>query len=595
MKEKWMIRNIKCELKHLINELNISDTAARLLVNRGIYKVEDAKKFLEPKIDYFYKSDSMKDLSKSINLLKENIDHNKKILIVGDYDVDGVISTYILYKCLSRLNANVSYHIPDRIKEGYGINESIIRKASSDNVDLIITCDNGIAAIDQIKLAKDLGIKVIVTDHHDVPFKEDDNGNREFIIPEADCVLNPKQLECQYPFKGLCGAGVVYKLMEALMDVYNIYKEEIVDLLQYVAIATVCDVVDLVDENRIIVKKGLELLNNTNNIGLNALYEETEISNKTITVYTLGFILGPSINASGRLEQAFWALELLLSNDVNKAKQLAKKLNELNKERQDLTKEGVDKAISIIEENNMNNNKVLVVYLEDIHESIAGIIAGRIREKYNLPTIILTKAHEGAKGSGRSIEEYNMFEELLKCKDLLGNFGGHPMAAGMSIPIENIEAFRDRLNKVTTLTEEDIMVKVQIDMGLPLNKVNYELIDQISLLKPYGKANPKPTFGMRKLKLLEAKILGKNRNVLKLKLSDGGLVIEGIYFGDIESFEETMKWEFGDYEYGRVLNGEPNNVYLDVICFPEINEYMGNKKVQLVISNYRVSKQIISR
>ncbi|EOR20994.1 MULTISPECIES: single-stranded-DNA-specific exonuclease RecJ [Clostridium] len=588
--EKWTVRNVKCELNSLMKLLGVNDTVAKLLVNRGIYKVEDAKKFLNPKTEYFYNSDTMKDLYKSVKLLKDHIDSGKKILIVGDYDVDGVISTYVLYKCLSRLNANVYYHIPDRIKEGYGINEVIIKNAKKDEVDLIITCDNGISAIDQIELAKELGIAVIVTDHHDVPFKEDVDGKREFIIPSADCVVNPKQLDCMYPFKGLCGAGVVYKLMEALYNEYNIDESEVIDLLQYVSIATVCDVVDLVDENRIIVKKGLELLNNTDNIGLNALFEETGVKDKKITVYTLGFVLGPSINASGRLEQAFWALELLLSNDTKKAKELAQKLNELNKERQDLTKEGVDKAIRIIEENKMQDNKVIVVYLDDIHESIAGIIAGRVREKYNLPTVILTKAHDGAKGSGRSIEEYNMFEELLKCKDLLGKFGGHPMAAGMSIPIENIDAFRDRLNEVTTLTEEDIMLKVQIDMGLPLNKVNYELIDQITLLEPYGKANPKPTFGMKKLKLLEAKILGKNRNVLKLKLSDGGLVIEGIYFGDIEKFEETMKWEFGDYEYGRVLNGEPNNVYLDVICFPEINEYMGNKKVQLVISNYRVSK-----
>lgn len=587
--ERWTVRNVKFNVNKLASDIGVSPIVAKLLVNRGIYEKDDVKKFLDPKIDYFYRTDTMKDLFNSVKLLKENIDSGKKILIVGDYDVDGVISTYVLYKCLTKLRANVSYHIPDRIKDGYGINESIIKKAHSEQVDLIITCDNGISAIEQIKLAKELGISVIVTDHHDVPFKEDDDGNREFIIPNADCVVNPKQLDCKYPFKGLCGAGVVYKLMEGLFEVYNIHKTEVIDLLQYVAIATVCDVVDLVGENRVIVKKGLELLNNTSNIGLNALYEETGIKDKRITVYTLGFVLGPSINASGRLEQAFWALELLLSDDVNKAKQLAEKLNELNKERQDLTKDGVEKAISIIEENKMQDNKVIVVYLDDIHESIAGIIAGRIRERYNLPTIILTKAHEGAKGSGRSIEEYNMFEELLKCKDLLGKFGGHPMAAGMSIPIENIDKFRSRLNEVTTLTDEDIMVKVQIDMGLPLNKINYELIDQISLLEPYGKANPKPTFGIKKLKLLEAKILGKNKNVLKLKLTDGSLAIEGIYFGDIEDFEDSIKYEFGEYEYIRIFNGESNKVYLDLICFPEVNEYMGNKKVQLVISNYRIS------
>ena len=588
--ERWTVRNVKCDLNNLIKGLGINDTLARLLVNRGIYTVKDAQRFLNPKTEYFYKSDTMKDLCKAVKLLKENIDRDKKILIVGDYDVDGVISTYVLYKCLRKLNANVSYHIPDRIKEGYGINESIIKNAKIDKVDLIITCDNGISAIEQIKLAKELGISVIVTDHHDVPFKEDEEGNREFIIPSADCVVNPKQLDCKYPFKGLCGAGVVYKLMEALFEVYNIDKAEVIDLLQYVAIATVCDVVDLVDENRIIVKKGLELLTNTNNMGLNALLEKTGVKDKKITVYTLGFVLGPSINASGRLEQAFWALELLLSDNLNKAKELAEKLNELNKERQELTKEGVEKAISIIKENNMQDDKVIVVYLDDIHESIAGIIAGRIREKHNLPTIILTKAHDGAKGSGRSIEEYNMFEELLKSKDLLGKFGGHPMAAGMSIPIENIDAFRQRLNSVHTLTDEDVLVKVQIDMGLPLNKINYGLINEISLLEPYGKANPKPTFGMKKLKLLGAKILGKNGNVLKLRLSDGNLVIEGIYFGDVEGFEEIIKYEFDEHEYSKVLSGEPNHVYLDLICFPEINEFMGNKKVQLVISNYRVSQ-----
>jgi len=588
--EKWTVRNIKCELNNLIRELNISDTVARLLVNRGIYKLEDAKRFLNPKIDYFYKSDTMKDLCKSVKLLKENIDSGKKILIVGDYDVDGVISTYVLYKCLNKLNANVSYHIPDRIKEGYGINESIIKDAKNEEVDLIITCDNGISAIEQIKLAKELGISVIITDHHDVPFKQDDDGNREFIIPNADCVVNPKQLDCKYPFTGLCGAGVVYKLIEVLFEIYNIKKSEVIDLLQYVAIATVCDVVDLVDENRIIVKKGLELLNNTNNIGLNALYDETGVKDKKITVYTLGFILGPSINASGRLEQAFWALELLLSDDVNKAKQLAEKLNELNKERQDLTKEGVDKAISIIEENNMYDNKVLVVYLDDIHESIAGIIAGRIREKYNLPTIILTKAHDGSKGSGRSIEEYNMFEELLKCKDLLGKFGGHPMAAGMSIPTENIDAFRERLNNVQTLTDEDVLVKVQIDLTLPLNKINYGLIDEISRLEPYGKANSKPSFGARKVKVTLAQILGKNKNVLKLKLKFDNIFVDGIYFGDIDTFEHTIKEFCGEEEYYRLFNGELNNVYLDFVYFPEVNEYMGNKKVQLIINNYRVSK-----
>ena len=584
-----MVRNVKFNTAKLAQDLGVSEVVAKLLVNRGIYNLDIAKGFLDSSIDNLYNGLDMLGMSGAVELMKNSINNNEKILIVGDYDVDGVISTYILYRAISKCGGNVSFHIPDRIKEGYGINESIIRKASEDKVNIIITCDNGIAAIEQVKLAKELGIKVIITDHHDVPFIEE-NKERKYVVPDADFVINPKQENCNYKFDKICGAGVAYKFIEWLYKEFNIDKEELYDLLQYVAIATVCDVVDLISENRTIVKEGLKRINNTSNIGLRALFKETGLEDKEITVYSLGFVIGPSINASGRLEQAEWALKMLLSDNEIEAKELAEKLNDLNKERQELTKEGLEEAIEIIEKNNMAKDKVLVVYLEDVHESIAGIIAGRVREKYNLPTIILTKAHDGAKGSGRSIEEYNMFEELLKCKDLLGKFGGHPMAAGMSIPNENIDEFRNRLNNVTTLTDEDIIPKVSIDMGLSLSQINYELIDQISLLEPYGKANPKPTFGMKKLKVVEAKILGKNRNVLKLKLTDGRLYIEGIYFGDIEDFENSIKDELGEIEYNKVFNGLSNNLYLDIICMPDINEFNGNKKVQLVISNYRISK-----
>ena len=584
-----MVRNIKFDTLSFAGQLGISEIVAKLLVNRGIYNIDIAKEFLEGNVSDFNNPKDMLGMNGAIELMQNSIISGEKILIVGDYDVDGVISTYVLYTAIKKCGGNVTFHIPDRIKEGYGINESIIRKASEDNIDIIITCDNGIAAIEQTKLAKELGLKVIITDHHDVPFVEE-NGERKYIVPNADFVLNPKQEECKYKFDKICGATVAYKFVECLYEKFNINKEELYDLLQYVAIATVCDVVDLTSENRIIVKEGLKRINSTNNIGLKALFKETGLEDKTITVYTLGFVIGPSINASGRLEQAEWALKMLLSNNEIEAKELAEKLNDLNKERQELTKEGLEEAIEIIEKNNMTKDKVLVVYLEDIHESIAGIIAGRIREKYNLPTVVLTKAHDGAKGSGRSIEEYNMFEELLKCKDLLGKFGGHPMAAGMSIPNENIDEFRNRLNDVTTLTDEDVIPKVSIDMGLNLSQINYDLIEQISLLEPYGKANPKPTFGMKKLKVVEANILGKNRNVLKLKLSDGRLYIEGIYFGDIEGFENSIKDELGEIEYNKVFNGIPNNLYLDIICMPDINEFNGNKKVQLVISNYRIAK-----
>ena len=584
-----MVRNVRFDTDKFAQSMGISNIVAKLLVNRGIYNLDNAKSFLNSSINDLYEPGNMLGMTGAVELMKNSIKSGKKILIVGDYDVDGVISTYVLYRAISNCGGNVSFHIPDRIKEGYGINESIIRKASEDNIDIIITCDNGIAAIEQVKLAKELGIKVIITDHHDVPFVDEDD-KRVYVVPEADYVINPKQENCKYEFDKICGAGVAYKFIQCLYREFNISKEELYDLLQYVAIATVCDVVDLVSENRIIVKEGLKRINNTSNIGLKALFKETGLEGNAITVYSLGFIIGPCVNASGRLEQAEWALKLLLTKDEGLASELAKKLNDLNKERQELTQSGLEEAIRIIEENDMTKDKVLVIYLEDVHESIAGIIAGRIRERYNLPTIILTKAHEVAKGSGRSIEEYNMFEELLKCKELLGKFGGHPMAAGMSIPIENINTFRKKLNEVTTLTNEDIIPKVSIDMGLNLSQINYDLIEQISLLEPYGKGNSKPSFGMKKLKVVEAKVLGKNKNVLKLKLSDGRLYIEGIYFGDIEGFENAIKDELGESEYNKVFNGLQNNLYLDLICIPEVNEFNGNKKVQLFISNYRIAK-----
>ena len=568
-----MVRNVKFDTVKFAQQLGISDTVAKLMVNRGIYNLDIAKEYLSSSIGELHNPTDMLGMSGAVELMRNSIIKGEKILIVGDYDVDGVISTYVLYIAISKCGGNVSFHIPDRIKEGYGINESIIKKASEDNIDIIITCDNG--------------IKVIITDHHDVPFIEEDNV-RKYVVPEADYVLNPKQENCNYEFDKICGAGVAYKFVQCLYKEFNIPNEELYDLIQYVAIATVCDVVDLVSENRILVKEGLKRINNTSNIGLRALFKETGLEGKEITVYSLGFVIGPSINASGRLEQAEWALKLLITKDKNEAEELAKKLNELNKDRQELTQTGLEEAIKIIEENNMAKDKVLVVYLEDVHESIAGIIAGRIREKYNLPTIILTKAHEGAKGSGRSIEEYNMFEELLKCKDLLGKFGGHPMAAGMSIPSENIDKFREKLNEVTTLSDEDIIPKVSIDMPLPINKINYKLIDEIALLEPYGKGNPKPNFAVKGLMVKAARILGKNNNVLKLNLTDGYLNIDGIYFGDIEVALEIIKNKFGEYEYNKMLNGQTNMVKIDIVYFPDINEYNGRKSVQLLIQNIRV-------
>lgn len=590
--ERWMLKNIKFDTRKMAQELKCSEIVAKLLVNRGITVKDIAFKYINPTVEQLYEPRLMKDIEKGAALIKNAINNKLKVLVVGDYDVDGVISSYMLYTSLYKCGAIVDYHIPDRIREGYGINESIIRNAKENFVDVIITCDNGIAAIEQVKLAKELGITVIITDHHDIQFIENADGTREYIIPSADAVINPKQLDCKYPFKYLCGAGVVLKFAQVLFDIMGIPETEAYDLLEYAAIATVCDVVDLTDENRIIVKNGLELINKTNNIGLKALFEETGISKKEITVYSLGFVVGPSINASGRLEQAIWALKLLISKDLNEAKDLAKKLHELNKERQDITNEGVDIAVQIIDNSILKKDKVLIIYMPDIHESVAGIIAGRIRERYNVPTIILTKGNEGVKGSGRSIEEYNMFEELLKCKDLLGRFGGHPMAAGLSLDEENIDLLRSALNNNCMLTEQDILPKVSIDMHLPIDNLNMGLAEELKLLEPFGKGNPKPTFAEKKVRILKATVLGKNHNVLKLKLvSAKGKSIEGIYFGDIESFDNMISESYGNDELQSLYAGNRTYIEIDIVYNITINEYLGNKTLQVLICNFRLSNK----
>ncbi|NRT73752.1 single-stranded-DNA-specific exonuclease RecJ [Clostridium beijerinckii] len=588
MAERWFIKNIKADYKYISKKYALSELVSRLIVNRNIISDEMIRSYINPDFDKFHEPRDMKDLEKSVDILREKIKAQNKIRIVGDYDVDGVISIYILYSALKRCNANVDYEIPDRIKDGYGININIIRQAKEDGVDTILTCDNGISAIDQIKYAKELGITVIVTDHHDIPFVEKENNVREFISLSADAVVNPKQSECNYKFKQLCGAGVAFKLVEVLYNAFNIDKKECYKFIEFLAIATVCDVVDLVDENRIFVKKGLELINSTTNLGLQELIRECELTEKTLSVYHLGFIIGPCINASGRLDSAKRGLKLLLSDDEEEAVRLAKELVKLNEERKDMTMKGVEAAVEIIEKSGMINDKVFVIYIPDIHESLAGIIAGRIKEKYNVPTLVITKAEHGVKGSGRSIEEYNMFEELIKCKDLLEKFGGHPMAAGFSLKEENIDEFRRRLNENTILKDEDLLRKVTIDSVLPLDAINYDVINDLERLEPFGKSNSKPLFAEKNINLLRATILGKNRNVLKLKLKTKlNKALDAIYFGDIEKFEEEVSNKYGNEELQKLYNGEYNHVNLDLVFYPSINEYNGNTTIQIVVQNYR--------
>ena len=585
--EKWLLRNRKVDLKAMSEKYKISQLLCKLMVNRDIIDENIINSYINPVYKYLHSPKTMKDVVIAVDIIKRKIQENKKIRIIGDYDVDGIISVFILYTALKKCGANVDYEIPDRIKDGYGINENIVKVAYDEGVDTIITCDNGISAIDQIQYAKDLGLTVIVTDHHDVPFIEED-GVRTFLSSQADAIINPKQIECEYKFKSICGAGVAFKLMEALYEEIGMDKEECYKLIEFVAIATVCDVVDLIDENRIFVKNGLEMLNNSKNIGINALKKACGLEDKEITAYHLGFVIGPCLNASGRLDSAKKGLELLLMEDDEEAKNLAQEIVDLNDARKNMTKEGVDRAINIIDITDINNDNILVVYIPDIHESLAGIVAGRVKEKYNKPTIILTKSEEGVKGSARSIEEYNMFEGLLACKELLDKFGGHPMAAGLSLQEDKVDELRIALNNKCELTDEDLTRKIMIDSSLPLEYLNLHLIEELNVLEPFGKGNAKPVFGVRDAKITRAMLLGKDKNVLKLKLlTNNNITIDAMIFNDLENFESKIIEKYGNEGLDNLYNKSNNNKPMDFTFYPSINEWNGNKSIQIVVNGIR--------
>lgn len=586
--EKWLLRNRKVDLKAMSDKYKISQLLCKLMVNRDITDDNIINSYINPVYENLHSPKTMKDIALAVDIIKRKIQENKKIRIIGDYDVDGIISVFILYTALKECGANVDYEIPDRIKDGYGINENIVKTAYDEDVDTIITCDNGISAIDQIQYAKNLGLTVIVTDHHDVPFVEE-NGVRTFISSQADAIINPKQIECEYEFKSICGAGVAFKLMEVLYEELGMNKEECYKLIEFVAIATVCDVVDLIDENRIFVKNGLNMLNNTTNIGIKALKKASGLEDKEITAYHLGFVIGPCLNASGRLDSAKKGLELLLMENYEDAENLAQEIVDLNDARKKMTKEGVDRAINIIDSTEINNDKILVVYIPDIHESLAGIVAGRVKEKYNKPTIILTKSEEGVKGSARSIEEYNMFEGLLACKELLDKFGGHPMAAGLSLQEDKVDELRKELNNKCKLTDEDLTRKIMIDASLPLEYLNINLIKELDVLEPFGKGNAKPVFGVRDVKVTKAMLLGKDKNILKLRLlTNNNLTIDAMIFNDLENFENKVIEKYGNEGLDNLYNKfNNNNISMDFTFYPSINEWNGNKSIQIIVNGIR--------
>ena len=585
--ENWVLLRKGADFQHISEKFHISPRVASLIRNRDVIGDDAIEKYLNGTIADLYDGMLMKDMDKAVAVLGEKIKENAKIRIIGDYDIDGIQSTYILLEGFRMLGADVDSDIPDRMKDGYGLNRNLIDRALEADVDTMITCDNGIAAAEEIAYAKSMGMTIVVTDHHEVPYTEIGAGRR-YILPEADAVVDPKQEDCTYPFKGLCGAAVAYKLVEALMEAMGKDAEDADYLMENVAIATIGDVMDLVDENRIFVKQGLDMLKRTENLGLKALMECTGVNVDKLSPYHIGFVIGPCMNASGRLDTAKRALELLEAKKVAEADLLAGDLKALNDSRKDMTAQAVEEAFIQVENSELKDADVLVVYLPECHESLAGIVAGRIREKYYRPVFVLTKGAEGLKGSGRSIETWHMYEGLNRVKHLLSKFGGHKMAAGLSMPEENLEQFRKEINEKSGITPEDLNEKIAIDMQLPFECVNEKFIGELAVLEPFGKGNARPVFAERQVQVESARILGKNKNVLKLQVKDlHGTRMDAMYFGDVNTFVEYVREKFGDIACECLLHGHGHGIVMAFTYYPDINEYQGVRTPQIVIQNYK--------
>ncbi len=564
----WMLQTKRADFDGLAKRFNISPVTARIIRNRDITGEDEINRYLYGTLADLYDPHLLKDMDRAVCILREKVGNGSRIRIVGDYDIDGICSAYLLYQGLRRCGAKADYQIPERIRDGYGINESIIQRAYDDGIDTIITCDNGIAAMNQICMAKEMGMTVIITDHHEVPF--DENGKE--LPPPADAVVNPKQATCSYPFKGICGGVVAYKLVQALYEAFGVPAGEWEDMLEFAAIATVGDVMRLQDENRILVRQGLKKISETKSLGLRKLVDACGLDIRNLTAYHIGFVIGPCLNASGRLQTAKLALELLLCQDEQKAASMADELRVLNEERKTMTRKGVEEAVRQAEEQ-YKEDSVLVIFLPDCHESVAGIIAGRVREVWNRPTFVLTKGEGCVKGSGRSIEAYNMYREMCGVQELFLKFGGHPMAAGFSIEEGHVEELRRRLNEQADLKPEDFIPKVWIDAAMPLEYISSGLVEELKLLEPFGQGNEKPQFAQKGLQIRSARVLGKNRNAVKLSLvTEKGLAMDGMLFTEGDRFLEEL--------------GEKK--MMDVVYYPDVNEYNGRRTLQIVIREYKL-------
>lgn len=585
--QQWVVSAKRADFKANGDKFGIDQVTARIIRNRDVIGDNEIERYLHGSLKDLGNPHDMKDAEILSDIVKEKIGQNQKIRIIGDYDIDGVMSSYILYRALSRCGANVDVAIPHRITDGYGLNLHLITDAIEAGVDTIITCDNGIAAMEEISYAKNHGLTVLVTDHHEIPYEERD-GERCYLQSEADAIVNPHQKECSYPYKELCGAAVAWSVVRILYEKMQICPEEAYDLLEFVAFATVGDVMPLTGENRILVKEGLKRIHHTTNIGMMALIARCGLIPEQVESYHFGFVLGPCINAAGRLDTAVRALALFQTQDAGEAAVLADELVELNEERKLMTVDGVEAAKQLCEEAGYDKDPVLVLYLPEVHESIAGIIAGRIREYYGRPTFVLTRGEEGIKGSGRSVEGYSMYEEMCRCSTLFTKFGGHPMAAGLTIPEENIDAFRTQMNRNCELTVEEMQPKIHIDVPMPVDYVSNSLVEEFALLAPFGKDNPKPVFADRNLAISRMWAVGKMQNVLRLTLvSEQNSPVSAIYFGDIDAFEEYIVEKFGADELEKALHGRENNIRLSIVYYPKINRFRDSESLQFEIQYYR--------
>lgn len=611
MKEKWMVKNKSADFKSIAAQFGISEVVARLMVNRGVIEPADIEAYLHPDICQLHPAGLLKDAKKTAVLLAEAIREGRRIRIIGDYDVDGVIATYIFMEVLTQCGAVVDFAIPERVRDGYGLNLRLVEEAAADGVDTILTCDNGIAAVEQVAYAKACGIHVLVTDHHELPGQ----------LPDADAIVNPKQKDCTYPYKGLCGAAVAYKVAELVYEACGKESACAGELIAFAAVATVCDVMELTGENRTLVSLGLAMLRGSKNFGIQALCAANAIPQETLSSYQLGFVLGPCINATGRLETAERGVRLLLTKNEQEAKEIASRLKELNDIRKDMTAKGVQEAVELVEagaqagadeageetdaaqpldaqaggkkrgKQPKEMDKVLVVLLEDCHESLAGIIAGRLRERYNRPAIVLTRAEGGLKGSARSIPAYSMFEKLTECKEFLERYGGHPMAAGLSLPPENYLPLKNALNERCGLTEEDLTLKISIDAVLALSGLSTGLVEEMEKLEPYGAGNEKPVFAERKLKVRRMTAIGKARKMFRFLVEDAyGTQLDALYFGDGESLEQEMVAFYGEDAVRALYCGEDAGVRMSVVYYPSINEYRGTRTLQIVVQHVLLEK-----